>query len=94
MGPNSEISIGVTSKGQYAPTVHPGGIIGQPRPIGMAPQPLPIGGCSLDHNMQGCEAEDEETLRLKAKRSARAGGWTSDISKKRAFEEAFSAMWL
>lgn len=75
-------------QGQYAPTV-PGG---QPRPTGMGPQPLPLGG-GLDH--QGNYAiDDEEMMRLRAERGGRAGGWTAELSKRRALEEAFGSIWI
>ncbi|CAL0311739.1 unnamed protein product [Lupinus luteus] len=72
-------------QGQYAPT-----FAGQPRPTGMAPQPLPLGG----GGMPGYAADDEETMRLRAERGAAAGGWSPQISKKRALEEAFGTMWV
>ncbi|KDP38715.1 hypothetical protein JCGZ_04068 [Jatropha curcas] len=67
---------------QYAPSV-PGG---QPRPTGMAPQPLPLGGTDM--------LDDEEMMRLRAERGGRAGGWSMELSKKRALEEAFSSIWI
>ncbi|XP_057447557.1 uncharacterized protein LOC130739311 isoform X2 [Lotus japonicus] len=71
--------------GQYAPT-----FAGQPRPTGMAPQPLPLGGSV----MPGYAGDDDETMRLRAERGARAGGWSLEISRKRALEEAFGSMWV
>lgn len=73
-------------QGQYAPAAVPGGLA-QPRPTGMAPQP--IGGSS--DPLQG---EDEETMRLRADRGARAGGWTVELGKRRASEEAFSSIFI
>uniref|UniRef100_A0A2P2PJC2 Uncharacterized protein MANES_14G112900 n=1 Tax=Rhizophora mucronata TaxID=61149 RepID=A0A2P2PJC2_RHIMU len=73
-------------EGQYAPTI-PGG---QPRPTGMAPQPMPLGGS----DMHGYTADDEEIMRLRAERGSKAGGWSIELSKKRALEEAFASIWL
>jgi len=84
-GSSQGISGGAGVQGQYAPAAVPGGA--QPRPTGMAPQP--IGGRS--DPLQG---GDEETRRLRAERAARAGGWTIELSKRRAMEEAFSAIFL
>ncbi|PAN25569.1 hypothetical protein PAHAL_4G311000 [Panicum hallii] len=85
-GSSQGISGGAGVQGQYAPAAVPGGLA-QPRPTGMAPQP--IGGRS--DPLQG---DDEETRRLRAERAARAGGWTIELSKRRAMEEAFSAIFL
>uniref|UniRef100_A0A1D1ZFA1 CDK-activating kinase assembly factor MAT1 n=1 Tax=Anthurium amnicola TaxID=1678845 RepID=A0A1D1ZFA1_9ARAE len=78
--------------GHYAPTTLPGAAFAQPRPLGGAPQPVPVGGGieALDGNA----TDDVETLRLKAERGARAGGWTTELSKKRALEEAFISLWV
>lgn len=76
-------------QGQYAPAVAGG--IAQPRPMGMGPQPIPLGS---GHDMMGLEYEDEETMRLRAEKAARAGGWSFEISKKRALEEAFASIWI
>jgi len=84
-GSSQGISGGAGVQGQYAPAAVPGGA--QPRPTCMAPQP--IGGRS--DPLQG---DDEETRRLRAERAARAGGWTIELSKRRAMEEAFSAIFL
>ncbi|KAH6759369.1 cyclin-dependent activating kinase assembly factor-related / CDK-activating kinase assembly factor-like protein [Perilla frutescens var. frutescens] len=75
-------------QGQYAPAV--AGVT-QPRPMGMGPQPIPLGS---GHDMMGLEYEDEETMRLRAEKAARAGGWSVEISKKRALEEAFASIWI
>ncbi|KAL1533817.1 hypothetical protein AAHA92_33653 [Salvia divinorum] len=73
-------------QGQYAPAVAGG--IAQPRPMGI-PNPLGSG-----HDMMGLEYEDEETRRIRAEKAARAGGWSFEISKKRALEEAFASIWV
>ncbi|KAK7252558.1 hypothetical protein RIF29_36598 [Crotalaria pallida] len=83
---NSQGGIGAVPQGQYAPTFAGG----QPRPTGMAPQPLPLGG----GDMLSYAADDEEIMKLRAERGARAGGWSSEISRKRALEEAFGSMWV
>lgn len=75
-------------QGQYAPTAMPGTGLGQPRPT----QPLPIGG-HVDP-LQGYAADDEVGMKLRADRAAKAGGWTVEISRKRALEEAFSSIWI
>ncbi|XP_058095829.1 uncharacterized protein LOC131241149 [Magnolia sinica] len=82
----------VGGQGQYAPAVA-GGAFAQPRPTGMVPQaqPVPVGG-GLD--MQGYGGDDEETQKLRAERGRRAGGWTVELSKRRAFEEAFGSIWI
>ncbi|XP_061367803.1 uncharacterized protein LOC133310825 isoform X1 [Gastrolobium bilobum] len=82
---NSQAGLGAVPQGQYAPTFP-----GQPRPTGMAPQPLPLGG----GDMLGYAGDDEETMRLRAERGARAGGWSLELSRKRALEEAFGSMWI
>ncbi|KAL0326342.1 UNVERIFIED_CONTAM: CDK-activating kinase assembly factor MAT1 [Sesamum calycinum] len=79
---------GTVAQGQYAPAVAGGGIA-QPRPVGMGPQPIPLGS---GHDM--FEYEDEETMKLRAEKAARAGGWSVEISKKRAIEEAFASIWI
>uniref|UniRef100_A0A7N0V2D0 Uncharacterized protein n=1 Tax=Kalanchoe fedtschenkoi TaxID=63787 RepID=A0A7N0V2D0_KALFE len=66
---SSQAGIGVGQQGQYAPTIAGG----QPRPTGMAPQPLPVGGVT---DLLGYSVEDEETMRLRAERGSRAGGWS------------------
>jgi CDK-activating kinase assembly factor MAT1 len=37
---------------------------------------------------------DEETMRLRAERGARAGGWTAELGKRRALEEAFNSIFI
>ncbi|KAG1334680.1 CDK-activating kinase assembly factor MAT1 [Cocos nucifera] len=88
-GPSSQ---GVGMQGQYAPAAVPGAGLAQPRPTGMAPQPIPIGG-PIDP-LQGYAAEDEEAKKIREERGARAGGWTIELSKRRAIEEAFSSIWI
>lgn len=75
-------------QGQYAPAAVPGVGIGQPRPT----QPVPLGGHA--DPLRGYAADDEEGMKLRAERAAKAGGWTTDISRKRALEEAFSSIWI
>lgn len=87
VGPSQSSQAGVSGQGQYAPTV-PGG---QPRPTGMAPQPVPLG---VGFDMHGYAADDEEMMKLRAERGGRAGGWSIEFSRKRAFEEAFSSIWI
>lgn len=38
--------------------------------------------------------DDEEMIKLRAERGGRAGGWSVEISRKRALEEAFSSIWV
>ncbi|KAL1210507.1 hypothetical protein V5N11_006830 [Cardamine amara subsp. amara] len=61
------------------------------RPTGMGPQPVPIGG-GAEH--QRYSVEDEAIMRLKAERAPRAGGFSLEISKRRALEEAFASIWV
>ncbi|KAJ7955675.1 putative CDK-activating kinase assembly factor MAT1 [Quillaja saponaria] len=82
---SSQAGFGAGSQGQYAPTFAGG----QPRPTGLAPQPLPLGG-----DIHGYPADDEEVMRLRAERGGRAGGWSIELSKKRALEEAFGSIWI
>ncbi|KAL5772937.1 hypothetical protein ACOSP7_012551 [Xanthoceras sorbifolium] len=74
-------------QGQYAPTMAGG----QPRPTGMGPQPLPLSG-GLD--MLGYAFEDEEMMKLRAEKGGKAGGWSIELSRKRALEEAFASIWV
>ncbi|XP_026435033.1 uncharacterized protein LOC113332740 isoform X2 [Papaver somniferum] len=83
----NQSSQGFTGQGQYVPAV--AGAMGQPRPTGMAPQPVPLG-----HDMHGYAVDDEEMMRLRAERGGRAGGWSIELSRKRALEEAFSSIWV
>lgn len=84
---SSQTGYGVVAQGQYAPTVAGG----QPRPTGMAPQPVPLGGGVDTH---GYAADDEELMKLRAERGGRAGGWSAELSKRRALEEAFGSIWI
>ena len=77
-------------QGHYAPAIA-GGAIAQPRPMGMGPQPIPIG---YNPDTQTYDFDDEEMMRLRAERGGRAGGWSAELSRKRAFEEAFSSIWI
>ncbi|XVE83102.1 hypothetical protein DITRI_Ditri16bG0060400 [Diplodiscus trichospermus] len=83
----SQAGSGTGAQGQYAPTV-PGG---QPRPTGMAPQPVPL---SSGLDMHGYAMDDEEMMKLRAERGGRAGGWSVELSKRRALEEAFASIWI
>ncbi|XP_066352752.1 uncharacterized protein [Miscanthus floridulus] len=85
-GSSQGISGGAGVQGQYAPAAVLGGVA-QPRPTGMAPQLI----SSRSDPLQG---DDEETRRLRAERAARAGGWTAELSKRRALEEVFSAIFI
>ncbi|AQL01741.1 CDK-activating kinase assembly factor MAT1 family protein [Zea mays] len=85
-GSSQGISGGAGVQGQYAPAAVLGGVA-QPRPTGMAPQLIGSGSDPL-------QGDDEETRRLRAERAARAGGWTAELSKRRALEEAFSAIFI
>lgn len=78
--------VGASTQGQYAPAVA-GGAIPQPRPT----QPIPIGS---NNDMHAYHYDDEEMMRLRAKRGGRAGGWSIELSRKRALEEAFSTLWV
>ncbi|XP_058185911.1 uncharacterized protein LOC131303127 isoform X2 [Rhododendron vialii] len=82
--------VGAGAQGYYAPAVA-GGAIGQPRPTGMAPQPIPIG---LNPDMDAYNYDNEEMTRLRAERGGRAGGWSLELSRKRALEEAFCSIWI
>ncbi|KAL6331574.1 hypothetical protein AAG906_011514 [Vitis piasezkii] len=82
---SSQAGIGAGAPGHYAPTV-PGG---QPRPTGMAPQPIPVGV-----GPEGYAADDEEMMKLRAERGGKAGGWSIELSKRRAIEEAFGSIWI
>ncbi|KAL2538860.1 CDK-activating kinase assembly factor-related [Forsythia ovata] len=85
---SSQAGTGTGAQGQYAPAV--AGAV-QPRPTGMAPQPIPVGS---GHDMLGLEYEDEEKMKIRAEKAAKAGGWNAEISKKRALEEAFASIWI
>ncbi|KAM1731719.1 hypothetical protein ACFX11_017566 [Malus domestica] len=84
----SQAGFGAGTQGQYAPTVS-----GQPRPTGgMGPQPLPLGGGG--HDLRGYAVDDEEMVKLRAEKGGRAGGWSGEISRKRALEEALGSIWI
>uniref|UniRef100_A0A5B7C216 MAT1 centre domain-containing protein n=1 Tax=Davidia involucrata TaxID=16924 RepID=A0A5B7C216_DAVIN len=83
---SSQGGVGAGAQGQYAPAIP-----GQPRPTSMAPQPVPIGPGS---DMQGHTFDDEEMMKLRAQRGGRAAGWSVELSKKRALEEAFGSIWI
>ncbi|KAL8133299.1 uncharacterized protein LOC141712468 [Apium graveolens] len=78
-GQSSQGAIG--AGGNYAPAVA-GGAIAQPIPIGSG------------HEMLGYQFDDEEMMKLKAERGGKAGGWSIELSKKRALEEAFGSIWI
>ncbi|GMI67689.1 hypothetical protein like AT4G30820 [Hibiscus trionum] len=84
---SSQAGFSAGAQGQYAPTVAGG----QPRPTGMAPQPVPL---ASGMDMHGYALDDEEMMRLRAERGGRAGGWSIELSKKRALEEAFASIWI
>ncbi|RWW03030.1 hypothetical protein BHE74_00013861, partial [Ensete ventricosum] len=90
-GPSAQ-GIDVSNQGQYAPTSMLGGGLMQPHPTGMAPQPIPVG--APPDPLQGYATDDEETMKLRAERGGKAGGWTTELSKRRALEEAFSSIWI
>ncbi|KAK8959568.1 hypothetical protein KSP40_PGU009089 [Platanthera guangdongensis] len=80
-------------QGQYAPTGFPGTGLMHPRPTGgIVPQPVPLGGPGDRlHGHADADEEDEEALKARAES---AGGWTADLGRKRALEEAFSSIWI
>lgn len=78
-GQSSQPTLG--AGGNYAPAVA-GGAIAQPIPIGSG------------HGMLGYQFDDEEMMKLKAERGGKAGGWSIELSKKRALEEAFGSIWI
>ncbi|KAM2638608.1 hypothetical protein TB1_025256 [Malus domestica] len=43
------------------------------------------------HDMLGYAFDDIEMMKVRAERGGRAGGWSGEISRKRALEEAFSS---
>ncbi|KAK6116701.1 hypothetical protein DH2020_049583 [Rehmannia glutinosa] len=84
---SSEAGTSAVAQGAYAPAIAGAGIA-QPRPMGI---PVPLGS---GPDMLGFEYEDEETMKLRAEKAAKAGGWSVEISKKRALEEAFASIWI
>ncbi|GAB4853639.1 hypothetical protein Ancab_017830 [Ancistrocladus abbreviatus] len=81
-GPPAQTDIEV---GQYAPAIA-GGAFAQPRPTGTALLPLPLGGGPC------LQLDDEEMMRLQAEKGGQAGGWRPELSRTRAFEEAFGSL--
>lgn len=73
--------------GHYAPAIA-GAAMGQPRPT----QPVPIGGTFDSLHAYG--TDDEEMMKLRAERGGKAGGWSAELSKRRALEEAFGSIWI
>ncbi|XP_020872122.1 uncharacterized protein LOC9305431 [Arabidopsis lyrata subsp. lyrata] len=63
-----------------------------PRPTGMGPQPVPIVG-GAERRQYSMEEEAKKRL-LKAERAPWAGGFSLEISKRRALEEAFASIWV
>ncbi|KZV57083.1 hypothetical protein F511_05957 [Dorcoceras hygrometricum] len=86
---SSQAGSSTGTQGHYAPVTGVG--ISQPRPTGMAPQPLPLGS---SHEMLGLEYEDEEMMKLRAEKAARAGGWSIEMTRTRALEDAFSSIFV
>lgn len=88
LGLNSQPGPSTGTQGQYAPAI-PGGT--QPRPTGMAPQPLRLG---FGSDVSMYELDDEEKMKIRAEKAAKAAGWSAELGKKRALEEAFGTLWL
>ncbi|KAK1418404.1 hypothetical protein QVD17_27548 [Tagetes erecta] len=84
-GTSSQFGVS-TSDGHYVPAVA-GGTIPQPRPT----QPFPVGS---GDDLHAYHMDDEEMMRLKAERGGKAGGWSLELSRKRALEEAFGSIWI
>lgn len=72
------------TQGQYVPTLAGG----QPRPTGI-PQPIAHAGAMDFHSY-----DNEAMMKLRAERGGRAAGWSMELSKKRALEEAFASIWI
>lgn len=81
-------AVGATGGGQYAPSIA-APMFMQPRPTGPTAQPVPIGGGNASSM-----PDDEEAQKQRAERASRAGGWTPEMCRKRAFEEAFGSLWV
>ncbi|XP_076958341.1 uncharacterized protein LOC143634042 [Bidens hawaiensis] len=84
-GTSSQFGVS-TSDGHYVPAVA-GGTIPQPRPT----HPVPMGS---GDDLHAYHMDDEETMRLKAERGGKAGGWSIELSRKRALEEALGSIWI
>ncbi|KAI3827563.1 hypothetical protein L1987_01640 [Smallanthus sonchifolius] len=84
-GTSSQFGVS-TSDGHYVPAVA-GGTIPQPRPT----QLLPVGS---GDDLHAYHMDDEEMMRVKAERGGKAGGWSLELSRKRALEEAFGSIWI
>lgn len=82
---NSQAGTSAVTQGQYAPSVTGGT---QPRPLGTVQQSAPVLYGSGD------EVEDAENKKERSEKAARAGGWSMELSKKRALEEAFGSIWI
>lgn len=89
LNPQGSVSGGT---GQYAPSAV-GGAFMQPRPTGAVAQfqPKPV-NCSAE--TQSYSMDDEVMQKLRAERGGKAGGWTIELSKKRAYKEAFGCLWV
>ena len=70
------------TSGIYAPAVAPGSVFVQPKPAAVA--------SSHDRDLY----EDEDTRKQRQEKGAKAGGWTPELGRRRAFEEAFSSLWV
>lgn len=79
LGPNSQPGPSTGTQGQYAPAI-PGGT--QPKPVRL--------GLGSDVSMY--ELDDEEKMKIRAEKAARAAGWSTELSKERALEEAFGSL--
>ncbi|CAM6106695.1 unnamed protein product [Calypogeia fissa] len=79
-GAATGIQLGAAGTGQYAPSVVPGTMFMQPRPMGPS--------------QTGDGVEDPEAQKLREQRGARAGGWTAELTQRRAIEEAMCSLWI
>ncbi|KAG0562613.1 hypothetical protein M758_9G096700 [Ceratodon purpureus] len=77
----SVVPAAAAASGKYAPAMA--------YPRAGAQQPVPVGPPS--YNANG-EPEDENAKRLREERGLRAGGWTIDITRRRAYEEAIMSI--
>lgn len=87
-GAATGIQLGAAGAGQYAPSLVPGNMFMQPRPMGPGSQPVPVG------SQTGEGVEDPEAQKLREQRGARAGGWTAELAQRRAVEEAMCSLWI